>query len=886
MNIRIVQLILLFCLSGPAYLAQSDLRVTLQMKETSVAKALKELSEKYDLSFAYDSYELSRLIGSWDFNDQTVDEALHILLDKFQLDFKFLEATYLIYPKEKIEVEETVSIVPREVIVGEVRDRNTTELLPFAVLIWQNAGVNFTTNADGKFVFEGFFDPLDSLRVFFVGYESVVIPATELNGSGYNKIFLLPQRYYLSDVVVTARQSGVISSDVASPSFVINPGELLSRYGLGEADLFRTVQLLPGVSATNESNNGLFLRGSNADQTLITLDGFTVYHMDHMFGTFSAINANAVKAMKLSGGPLETRLGGRAAGVLEMVGREGNKNKPTLKIDLGTISVGATVEAPLDSSGKKTFFACARRSITDVVYAAPYQQLFNTIYSGAIVSDGGNTNTFDGVSRPDFYFQDANVKLTLRPSLRNVFNISLYASRDQLLVQYADTFSNETVNALDVLYNDESTKRNRGASFRWVHEIDQRWQSSITLAASRFDGQAFSSDTIYEPLFDLTLDRFTSEERELLDATGRLEFTGNYRRNRIVAGLVFNRILTEVKLNSDGIITDLEKRIGLVSTLFAEDTWTILPGMRLVGGVRVNYFDPVKRFFPEPRTRFSWQWRKRYTLNLGYGRNNQFIQRVQIQNLYLNKPDIWEIGGVGETEVLTTDQVSAGLTMKIENFNIQAECFRKWNRGLAFSPGPYAEPLIAGTTLPQTLSGNGTSAGVDVLFDYFSHHHHFIAGYTWLKAVSHFSEISFEPVPEFFEQRHEIKTAYEFKMKGWAFSASWVYGSGRPYTPYLGDLIYELPNDQIRRLPYFGEINSSRLPAYHRLDLAAAKQWMIGRSEITVSAAVYNLYNRTNVRDYQYRSIRSSINSHDYIAGIQSINMIGFLPTINVSIRL
>jgi hypothetical protein len=183
------------------------------------------------------------------------------------------------------------------------------------------------------------------------------------------------------------------------------------------------------------------------------------------------------------------------------------------------------------------------------------------------------------------------------------------------------------------------------------------------------------------------------------------------------------------------------------------------------------------------------------------------------------------------------------------------------------------------------ISGNGSAAGFDFLLDYFNGKHHVIAGYSLLKATTNYNEISLNPIPEIFEQRHEIKTTYELKWKRWSFSLLWVYGSGRPFTRYIGDLNYELPNGQIRTLPYFGDVNGDRLPAYHRMDISVSNQFMIGRSEFTLSASVYNLYNRRNVREYQYTAIKMPSDQFGYLAGVKSVAMIGILPSLNLSIR-
>jgi ferric enterobactin receptor len=886
MNAKIFTLFLF--LSGMVFhsAAQADLIIDLEAEDLSVAIVLNKLSDQYDLSFAFDSYELSRLKGSWKFSAQPLSLVLDEILTPFHLAHKLVGSTFIIFPLLTVEIpEENVSDVSSEVFEGELRDRNSGELLPFAVLAWIKSEQSFTTNNDGKFNITKPSIANDSLRVFFVGYEALVIPENDLKSNKSNKLFVLPQRYYLPDIEVSARLTPAISASGDEQGVIINPQELLSRYGLGEPDLFRTAQLLPGVSATNESNNGLFLRGSNSDQTLITLDGFTIYHLDHLFGTFSAINANSVKAMKLYSGPLESRFGGRAAGMLEMIGREGSNYKSALKVDIGTMSVGMTAETPIDSAGRATFFATVRRSVTDFIYSPPYRELFNTIYDGAKVSDDSNTDTFREIDRPDFYFQDANVKLTYRPSSRDVVNLSLYASRDQLYVQYADTFSNETVNTTDVIYTDESTKKNQGASLRWVHGFDQRWQASFLLAASGFDGQFFSTDTIYEPLFASSNEQFSAEERSLGDIAAKLDFTGDFRRHKISWGVHFNRLQTEVKINENGILSDLRKDAAAVPTIYAEDHWIVFPGIEMQGGIRVNYFDRNKSFYPEPRASLFWKINNHLKFNLGFGRNCQFIQRVQIQDLYLNKPDVWEIGGGQFTDVLRADQFSFGLKLNYRKWTLQTDFFNKWNRGIAFSPGRYAEPLIASSALPEIISGNGFARGVDILVDYFHKHHHLLASYTLLRAETHYGEIYPARLPEFFEQRHEMKLAYEFQIRGWSFSCGWVYGSGRPYTPYLGDLLYTLPNDETRKLPYFGQINSARLPAYHRLELAIAKQFTLGSTEMNITAAVYNVYDRNNVRDYQYRALRPAMNSADFTGDIKAISMIGFLPTLHLSFK-
>lgn len=876
-------LLFVFIFIGGLAAAQQDVRISGEYKSKSITHVLRDWEEKFFMNFAFDTYELSKIKDDWSFDNVEVNEALHLLLDQYNLDFKWSESTVIIFPIQKMTMPEAINDKMKVQILGEVRDFNTKELLPFAVLAPRKWNSSVSCNAEGKFFIEDDLLADDTIDVFFVGYEVRSITVAEFRKNASTLILLYPAKNYLPDVMISAAVRPPMEPSSNSSSMLLNPNEILTRHGIGEADVFRTSQILPGVSSTLESNNGLFIRGSDSDQSLISLDGFTIYHLDHLFGTFSSVNANAVKVMRLNKGATDAKFGGRIAGMLEMVGKEGNLNRPSIQIDLGTMSVGAAVETPTDTLGKSSFFFCARRSITDALFSPAYKKLFNTIYSAATYSNESNQiETFGGLNEPDFFFQDANLKFTFRPSIKDVLNFSLYTSSDNLYVQYADTSNNEATNVEDIVYSDESVKKNTGVSARWIHKISNRWEALTSVGLSIFDGDFFSTDTIQKLLFQTTEIAFSSENTSLRDFNGRFDLTGQYRRNILNFGYQINAIQTDNKRNSQGEIFDDPSEQANVHSIYFQDNWTVFSDLKISPGLRINYFNRQKQFSTEPRMLAVYEPTQRLGFRLSAGIANQFIQRVQTQNLYLNTPDYWRLAGDSGLNVLRSIQISSGAAVKLQYLTIDVEAYYRKSDGNSFMPGLYASYLDNSQSNDRIISGITEAKGVEAMLTSDFGKNHFLLSYSIMKTSASYVELEQEKMPEVFDQLHELKFSYEFKWKKLRFGALWIYGSGRPYTPLLGFYTYALPNGNSRSMPVFGDLNSARLPEYHRLDINAAYQFMMGKTKLNVVASIYNVYNRQNIRDIQYNILRNGASQDDYTIGTRSLQMIGFLPTLNL----
>ncbi len=876
--------LLLFIVAGSVEVFGQNISGTYENK--TLAFVLEDISNRYGLSFAYDSDALAAVKGSWEMEHLSLEEALDILLSKEGLEWKLVSETIVIFQSDNNStIDQPFPVYDENTITyGEVRDRETNELLPFAVIVTKNGKHLTTTNSDGKFALT----PImmnDTLVVYYVGYDQKEFIPNRIQL--YSKIYLGRHSNSLPTITIESLKIRLVESAPFTSVQTINPNNITGIIGGGEADIYRAVQMLPGVAGTFESNNGLFVRGSNSDQTLITFDGFTLYQQDHFFGAFSAVNSTAVKNMRIHKGTMEARFGGRVAGVLEIIGNEGNSTKTQAQIDLGPLSVAGLIETPLDKEGKATAVISGRRSFTDMLFSPTYRSMFNTVYNASVnVQLDNNLKTFGKSRGPQFFFQDLNLKLTYRASEKDVVNFSFFTSKDKLYMQYADTSNFEVINLQDVNYTDESLKRNLGSGFRWVHRWRNNLESLASVGFSRFSGDYFSVDSIQEIGFQDTTVMFYAENATLDDLDARFEMNITGRNHRLQAGVQYNHLSTFNKLNYQGTSIPSRTQQGGVLSFYLQDElewrerWSFRPGFRL------NYFSLADRIDPEPRLAVGYKVIP-HTLRLkaSAGIIHQYIHRIREQSIYFNTPDYWQFSGNDNLPVLRSVQYMLGAVANIESWVLDVEGYIKQNSGLFVNAGIYGKTDSA-RYQSLIFTGEGTTYGMDALLQRDWKRQHAWLGYTLTYSRNSFdTDMGLQMIREPYIRQHEAKVYYEFRPKKWSFSLLWVVASGKPYTPYLGIYTVDLPNGIKRSLPVFGNLNSGLLEPYHRMDISAAYHFSLKNTQGKLQFSIFNVYNYKNVRDIQYIAVRDNDDNNDYRVVERKVNMLPFLPSVNLQLR-
>ncbi|MDB5009979.1 MAG: hypothetical protein JWQ06_768, partial [Mucilaginibacter sp.] len=234
-------------------------------------------------------------------------------------------------------------------ISGQVLDQNTGGALPSATIRVRNTTLAATTSNDGNFII--FNIPADTcvLEVSYSGYQPDYLRLDAEKIKNPIVFGLLPALNSLNEVTIAGKKSGVMNTDTKKIGVLqLTPADLDKLPSLGEKDVMRAFQLMPGVSGTNESSSGAYVRGGTPDQNLVVFDGFTVYQVDHMYGFFSAFNINAVKDVLLYKGGFSSVYGGRLSSVTEINGKEANRNETNFGVDLSLLSINLFGETPIN----------------------------------------------------------------------------------------------------------------------------------------------------------------------------------------------------------------------------------------------------------------------------------------------------------------------------------------------------------------------------------------------------------------------------------------------------------------------------------------------------------------------------------------------------------
>jgi len=428
----------------------------------------------------------------------------------------------------------STSLLAQRTISGVVKGADNQERLPFADLIIKGTSQGTSTNVDGFFSLIDMPDTAFTLQVLYVGYAPVEVPIAIGTTDIKNLEIELASGVILDEIVVSSKSFKVMNASEGISQIQVSPAQLALLPNVGEVDIFRSLQLLPGVSGSNESSSGLFVRGGTPDQNLVILDGMTVYNVDHFFGFFSAFNADAVKDVQLFKGAFPAKYGGRLSSVVDLTGKTGDPNKFHSSVGINLLNARASVQIPLFKKG--SLLLSGRRSYTDLIRSELYNKIFG------VFSQTENPPDIEGLEinpvEPDFYFFDSNSKLSFNPTDKDVIALSFYSGADHL-VEFNNVslprFNGAVLLDLDIAETNDWG--NRGLSGKWSRQWNPKLYSNLVIASSNYFSEYNRNVNVKATVVEsdsLVLDRdiVTFEDNDVRDFTFRLdnEFQLNSKR--------------------------------------------------------------------------------------------------------------------------------------------------------------------------------------------------------------------------------------------------------------------------------------------------------------------------------------------------------------------
>jgi ferric enterobactin receptor len=780
-------------------------------------------------------------------------------------------------------------------LTGRIVDSKTGESLPFATLYVRNGPkvVASKTNVDGYFTLGPVPADTCGLYLSYVGYRSTryfMTPQTPLTGL---TIQMEPTTSELEEVVVTGEKTEVLKANEVVGMIKMTPKNLAKLPNVGERDPFRAFQLMPGVSASNESSSGLYVRGGTPDQTLVLYDGFTVYHVDHLFGFFSAFNYNALKDIQLYKGGFEARFGGRTSAVAEITGKDGNQRELNAGADLSMLSMNAFIESPL---GKKTtVLAAVRRSWEGPLYNKIFKSFTEGSNQQTGFPGGGRFAAFIQNETASSYFYDLNAKLTYRPTNRDIVSWSLYNGTDNMDNSTSSGFGGGGgpfggggggQSSLNTTSNDISSWGNFGSSLKWSRQWGPKLYSNALLSTSTYYSDRDNSRTLTfsRSSGDQTVKIGQFETNNLSDISAKMDFEyrpGNAHRIEFGGQFTRNRIRYSYSQNDTTTVLARDDA-GSTATVYVQDNLSLLGGkLQLKPGLRLTTFSATGRLYTEPRVSGTYQLSEQVKLKGAAGVYYQFVKQINREDITQGNRNFWILANDNTLPVTRSNHLIVGGSYEKGDYLLDVELYQKQNTGVTEYTLRFAQQGPGGATAEQTFfNGHETVLGVDVLLQRKFGNVTGWIGYTLAEAKRSITAFSDKPYYSDQDVRHQFKMVGTYRWRKWDFSGTWIYALGRPYTSILGGYQVEMLDGTTRNYTNPSDKNANRFPAYHRLDLSAVytfnSNWNIGFS-------VFNAYGRTNLWYKRYQIV-----NEDDVNLLQTtnVNYLGFTPNVILSWKL
>ncbi len=777
---------------------------------------------------------------------------------------------------------------------GLIRDKATGEALPGATIQIKGTTVGAATNMDGYFTLPKVPTDTSTLLVQYIGYTKTFVYLTPSSPKKSFIIELSPSSQNLKAVTITGYREDVVLVNKTDVSVIkMTPKKLEQLPNVGERDIMRSFQLMPGISASNESSSGLYVRGGTPDQNLVLYDGFTVYQVDHLYGFFSAFNSNAIKDVQLYKGGFESRFGGRLSSVTEITAKDGNQKRFNIGADLSLLSMNAYAEIPVGS--KFSSVITFRRSYKGPIYNKIFEKFNKSSSTTSSTPQGGGPRggRFSQETKVTSFFYDLNGKFTYRPNDRDIVSLSIFNGTDKLDNSSSSSLPSFGGASSSNFSSTDLTKYgNLGSSLKWSRKWNQKFYGNTILSYSNYYS-----------------DRDRSQERSLTNSSGETTTTKN--------GIFENNDLKDFSLKSDyqwDIFNFSQLQFGGFGTYYdikytyaQNDTATILDRynkallaggyiqsktkffkdkVQFLPGIRASYFETTGKMYYEPRASLSINVTKRLTLKGATGRYYQFANRVTREDILSGSKDFWLLSDGKKVPVSSAIHYIAGLSYETNNYLFSAEGYYKEIANLTeYSLRINASPFKVDYN-ENFFSGYGYSKGIEFLAQKKSGNFNGWVSYTLGQARNHFDVYSDTYYPANQDVTHEFKIVALYKWKRWDFSATWVYATGRPYTAPSGAYSVTLLDGSSSDYFTITSKNGLRLPEYHRADISANYKLLRGekgekkRREIGyLGFSIFNLYDRKNVWYKQY-----TIESGSIIE--TNINYLGITPNVTLSLKL
>ena len=658
----------------------------------------------------------------------------------------------------------------------------------------------------------------------------------------------------LQEIVIEGQRSGTedLFESNQTSSHVLTENDVKGIPVLGgEADIIKTLQLLPGTIRGVEGSSDLFVRGGAADQNLVLLDDIPIYNTSHLFGFLSVFNPDVLDRVEAINGGFPASYGGRLSSVLDVRTKSKIPNKTHLSGDIGLIASRLFLEQPLVKD-KASIWIAGRRTYIDQVIRLTGEKL-------------------------PYFFYDLNGKIILKPTRRDIIEITHYSGDDKL-----DLFRDRNNDGDGFLTAYESG--NSSQSIRWNRMLPSNWSGNLSVIRTNYHyniRNAFDENELV-----------ARSNIEDYGARFSIQNDSIFHKGAFKSGVewIQHRVSPSV-INSSGSITAIIEssfasgRTANELGVFGQYEWSPLSRWRINVGIRgsMALIGNKHYAFPEPRLSARFSIDDNQAIKVSYSRMVQYMHRIS--NSAVSTPtDIW-YPVTDSIRPQSAHQIALAWQNRFPDHNLYLNVegyYKSMNDLIGYEEGTN---LFLNTDFESKLiQGRGRAYGLEVLLRKDAGK---LTG--WLSYTLSWSWRQFDAInsgqwfPSRYDRRHNAALVMQYAFhKRWAVSVVWEFISGARFTPVIGQYIMLAPTlTGVDMLPVYADINSVKLANSHRLDIGIKfKSKVQSRIQWQWFVGAYNVYNRAN-------PVGISIEQDEVDGSLRYLQpgLFGFLPFISYGFR-
>ena len=692
---------------------------------------------------------------------------------------------------------------PGVTLSGFVTDADNGESLPLASIVLTQVQLGAASNSSGYYAVKEVPAGTYEVVISYIGYKTWRDTLAFSDQDVRLDVALQVESVDLEEIVIEAERREELEQATQSSFIALQVEPLQQMPAVGEADLLRSLQLLPGIQSASDISSGLYVRGGGPDQTAILLDHIPLYNPSHLFGFFSTFNPDAIKDVQLYKGAYPAAYGRTLGAVLDVSNREGNRQRFSGRGGISLIASRLLAEGPV---GQGSWMMAGRRTYLEPVLSAVRSR---------------------GVDIPlNYYFYDFNGKVNQRWG-DDTFTVSTYWGQDDL--QWEDT--EDETSFVDLRWG------NRAVTARWTRVFSPTLFGHFMAAGSSYE------NTLLFSFFDTPFSIANSIRDWSLK--GDVDYFAN-RDHTLTLGFLATLFEFDYSQSFNQEEQSLYQKSVLASA-YVQDEWQAGPLTRLRLGGRGTYFSVGDRLHFTPRLSLSHALSDKIRVKAAAGMYRQYLQLITTETF--SGGDFW---------VPLDDSVEPGRSY-------QGVIGTEWNpsRRYQLSVEAYYTDLANLVVLDNAVAvdnedtrsegvfksgGHGWASGVEVFLQQRTGALTGWIGYTlgWTRRT--FPELNRgRAFPPKYDRRHDLSFVISYNLGKWRLGSNLVYATGQAFTPAAARYSLREPTTgMVQDYVLSAERNSARLLPYHRLDASASREFGLWGLDVEFYLQIFNIYSRRN----------------------------------------